>query len=719
MSLRCPYGHIPYSAWRLDVLRTLFLSPEKAYRGTYARACRSNRPTYRRNYSDSQTPAPGDHVPDVPNEARTGSSPASEKRSKNAGPTPPFNPYSVTGLQAVKDLLAELQAVSKKVHYGNADKKSGTDFKTVVIEPPADPGRKKKAYKRIALDSSTEHGPSVSRSPVVRWVDKAKRRRREQKIHPSYHHIRGLKNNPWAEILASPIRACQGSGARLPVDLLLDLAYVKSPQDEKVYLLPATLADLDALEAKMAPELKASQRHPPPVADEMEQGSREDSPQKDDPAEPPPQANTPVGSQRPSQPQSRLFLNHTFLTHINDAVTQPVKKTFKDPSPTGRESVPAEVVKLIHFQGREAFSTAQHYLQNKRRFVSGQSGTHDTPSADQEKDAFNLSKLQWQIGLPSRIVNIMRQRVLVALSALAESESAAKTQGLTETPRAVIPLPFPKNGLLNGDELRPQWSTAEVNHSATTEIANPTSKIRRVGSKSRAAEDTTASEAISSTSTSHSEHAPSSSPSSSAPPESTYQRLGHPEWLPGSIFLHTGTSDFSTLISSSSSSSSSSSLPALPTDNPLIPPMLSVMDMHRFPVFSLDRLFSHGPVAPSAQHTDELNELLSRQIFQPAHTLGGSDHLLFVRSLQGPAKTVIEEVWRLWRYLGGTNMDVSFFEVEDIESEAEAKLKVENSTVQREDVIHDHEEGNIPSRQRRERQMMTPPWRETRRLFDS
>ncbi|ETI23136.1 hypothetical protein G647_04933 [Cladophialophora carrionii CBS 160.54] len=665
MSLSCPYSHIPYSTWRLDVFRTLFQSPKKAHRRTYACSGRPNHSTCRRSYSDSQSPAPRDRVLDAPNDAHTRSSTASEKSGEDAGPTPPFNPYSVAGLQTVKDLLAELQAVSKKVHHGNADKKSGTDFKSVVIEPPAEPGRKRKTYKRISLDASTEPGPSISKSPVVRWVEKAERRRTQEKIHPSYHHIRGLKNNPWAEILASPIRACQGSGARLPVDLLLDLAYVKNPKDEKVYLLPARLADLDALDAKMATELRASLRHPPPVAPQLEQCSKEDeSTGKDNTAETTSQDDTPSGLRRPPLPQSRLFFNHTFLTHLSDTVTQPVKKkTSKFPPPTGRESVPGEVSKLVHFEAREAFSTAQHYLQNKRRFVSGHSGTSDTPSTD--LGSFNLNKLQWQVELPSRVVTIMRQRILVAMSALAESESAAKIQGLPERPSGVVPLPFPKNGLLNGDELRLQWSTAAVNHSTTTEIANPTSKIRRVGSKSRAAEDTTAGEAISSTSGSPSEHAPSLP---AAPTEMTYQRLGHHEWLPGSIFLHIGAGDLSSLVSSSlsSSSSSSSSLPALPTDNPLIPPMLPVTDTYRFPVFSLDRLFSHTPVPPTRQHTDELNELLSRPIFRPAQPHSETDSLLFVRSLQGPARAVIEEVWRLWRYLGGQNMHVSFFAGDDM-----------------------------------------------------
>ncbi|KIW71494.1 hypothetical protein PV04_03652 [Phialophora macrospora] len=673
MSLQCPYRHIPYSAWRLDVLRTLFQYPEKARRRTYIHSGRPNRSTCRRNYSNSQAPTPKNHVLDVQNEAHTQSSTASEKDRGNAGPIPPFNPYSAAGLQAVKDLLAELQSVSKKVHHGDADRKCGTDFKSVVLEPPADQGLKKKTHKRISLDQSEKHRPLISKSPVVRWVEKAENRRTEEKIHPSYHHIRGLKNNPWAETLASPIRACQGSGARLPVDLLLDLWYVKNPRDDKVYLLPTRLADLDALEAEMASELRASQRLPPVVAPQVEQPSKDvEETGRNIPGEPPPGDNTPSERRKPPQPQSRLFSNHTFLTFITDAVTQPVKKTSKFPSATGRESSPGEVSRLVHFEAREAFSTAQHYLQNKRRFVSGHSGTAGTPFAEQEKGAFNLSKLKWQVELPSRLVHIMRERILVALNALAKSESAARNQDAPGRPLGVIPLLFPKNGTLNGDELRPQWSTAEVNYSPATGPANTVSKIRRVGSKTRGAEPTTTGEAAFSTGPSHDEHVPSS-PSfvTAGPTESTYHRLGHHEWLPGSIFLHSGARDISSLLASTSSASS---LPALPTDNPLLPPMLPVMDTHRFPIFSLDRLFSHTPVAPSAQQTDDLKELLARPIFQPTHSRYADpsregDNLLFVRSLQGPAKTVIEEVWRLWRYLGGQNMDASFFEAHDVEAE--------------------------------------------------
>jgi hypothetical protein len=469
------------------------------------------------------------------------------------------------------------------------------------------------------------------------------------------------------------------------VDLLLDLGYVKNPKDDKIYLLPTRLADVDALDAKMASELRASQRLPAVVAPQVEQPSKDiEETGRNSPGEPTPRDNSPSETRKPPQPQSRLFPNHTFLAYITAGLTRPVKKTFKFPSATGRESLPGEIGKLVHFEAREAFSTAQHYLQNKQRFVSGHSGTRDTPSSNLEKGTFNLNKLQWQVELPSRIVHIMRRRILVALNALARSESAAKSQdALPGRPSGVIPLLFPKNGTLNGDELRPQGSTAEVNYSPTTETAKSVSKIRRVGSKTTGPEVTTPSETASSTSPSHDPSPQSSQPSSpsfaaAAPSESTYHRLGHHEWLPGSIFLHVGARDISSLLSSTSSASS---LPALPTDNPLLPPMLPVMDMHRFPVFSLDRLFSHTPVAPSAQQTADLKELLARPIFQPAHAKHADpnregDNLLFVRSLQGPAKTVIEEVWRLWRYLGGENMDVSFFEDHDIDAWPSSRIEV-------------------------------------------
>ena len=699
MSLACPCRHVSYSVWRLIIFRTLRQSFDQLYgRKSLPNRVRASRKRY---YSGPVPPTKGSDAPRAEGAAIKYLSAAQDKK-QNVAQTE-FDPYSTEGREAIKNLITELRSVSRKV-YSDADKEGiGITHKSLDLEQLGERGaedgwatkqlpevdgpldvqsveslvgdsnfvrwvestpskrlRKERTFK--ALADFLEKTPSMHESPVFRWLEERLRRRTEEKIHPSYHHVRGLKNNPWAEILASPIRACQGSGARLPAGLLLDFGYVKNLKDEKIYIMPAKLADLDALQAKMATDLSASQQQPQSsnrAGTAQQNFGEEDDQIGHDSTEG--RLNDDAGvtaSRRPIQTQSRLLSNQTFLRHLSDTLTQfPKKRTKADGSLTTRESVTGEVSKLIHFEAREAISTAQHYVQNKRRFeaaVSGKSEAFATLAADQEhKGNFHLNKLQWQFEVPSRIMHIMRQRILVALRALAEDEFA-KTQSVQGRSSAVIPLPFPKRGM-KGDELRKFAMPGNAFESD--------SLVRTVLSEDRQDDEVTSDDtslAADTTTSDTDDVSPIESPLFEDS-ESQYQRLGHQQWLPGSIFLHIGTKPIASVLSPPHSSQKGL-LPALPENNPLIPPMIPVMRTYRFPVFSFYRLFTHGSTATNSSDLDELRALLAHPSFDRRETnrQRDSDYLLLVRSLQGPATTVIEEVWRLWQYLGGENMDVSF-----------------------------------------------------------
>lgn len=95
--------------------------------------------------------------------------------------------------------------------------------------------------------------------------------------------------------------------------------------------------------------------------------------------------------------------------------------------------------------------------------------------------------------------------------------------------------------------------------------------------------------------------------------------------------------------------------------------MVTVADTYRFPVFSIHRLFTHATAdgAPN-EDIDTLKRLISENpIFGPLNNdAQDSDtqhgHLLLIHPVPGPAVTLIEEIWQLWRYLGGENMDLEF-----------------------------------------------------------
>ena len=707
MNLLCVCKHVSYAAWRFDFLRTLCRSSDELhFRNNLSRRERSRPQILTRNYNYVPWGSRANQGSQGEDAALGRPSATADLAKADTGKEKPFNPYNAAGRQAIKDLLLRLKGVSRKVAENGEKVISGTKHQSLEQHSAVDPNATSRSWKvrsvpgkiidfagreghhsvqevvpelmevdqgMTPLDDTSSAVREVAQtpvSPVLLWVEKAAKRREPRKIRPLYHQLRGLKNNSWAEILASPVRACQASGARLPTDLLLDFSFVKSPQGNGTYLMPANLADLETLEAKLAAELAESKRLPV-FSDGMTVRPQQDGTAHESDSEG--SANDPRPPTKPYfRSQSRVLSNLTFFHFLSNTVTQPTRESSKFPSPTTREAISSEVAKLIHFKAREAVGIAQHYSHNKQRFETAGSAHVGEPasasaSAAQNSVQFNLNKLDWQQDVPVRIAHIMRKRILVALKALLQAESVAEEQTLAELPPAVIFLSIPESGAFKGDELRRTGSVAERQRpSSTPESSSPGFTTGADRGDARRKQD----------------HAQTSPSTSSASPQPTYQDLGHVEWSPGSIFLHTGPGDIPSLLASRPAQQST--LPPLPDSNPLIPPMISVMDTYRFPAFSVLRLFAHAGSAAKAEDLEALKNLLSPYmeiLRSPQPDVGGTerneeaqdDHLLFIRSTQGPARIFIEEVWRLWRYLGGENMDVAFFSEDEDLTMAEAE----------------------------------------------
>lgn len=71
-----------------------------------------------------------------------------------------------------------------------------------------------------------------------------------------------LAHNPWAKMLASPIRLCSATGVRLPRDLLVPWGLAKNPATEEVYFMPTELAELDSLKDKRKISKPVTARRP-------------------------------------------------------------------------------------------------------------------------------------------------------------------------------------------------------------------------------------------------------------------------------------------------------------------------------------------------------------------------------------------------------------------------------------------------------------------------
>lgn len=595
MSLPCPYHNVSYATWRLRILRQLCQSSH-AQSSRHQRTLHDppTRQTRRRNYSDFRPFNVGGSTKRATAQDSSSAEPPRAAQSPRNGSSreQSFSPYSDAGRQALKSLLSELKTAGKKLQQKAEDEKH----------------------------VSSEHKVSVPKSPVIGRVEDAAKRRTTTKERPTRQELGPLGNNPWAEILASPIRACQGSTAKLPVDLLLDLGYVTNPQDGKTYLLPAQLADLEALEAKMAKQLHKEEKR---RIYHEKQAAREDLAAE---AETTPPSGSNIKPLPPRAPTiSRLFSNINFMRLMTRELTH-VKGT------TTRTK-PGQVLRLLTFDSKEAIGLAQHYWRHHRD-VEYATGPGDSSSQTEMLD-FQLKDLQWQSDLHSRLVWIMQKRVLTALKALAVSTAKYSPAG-GASPRCAA-VPIPEGGKFNSDVLKHV-------------ISSGSTWTRQSGDR-----DATLPDSI----------------SGSAVQRPDYHLLGHSEWLPGTIFLHVGSSDVSSRFPRSSPTSSdqvsespsASSLPPVPS-NPLIPPMISVDDTYRFPVLSLPRLFSHQGHRRNGTGDDlhELNALISQTPILQNPTPGADDYLVLVRPGAGPPKAVIKEVWALWRYLGGENMHPSLLE---------------------------------------------------------
>ncbi|KAL2428960.1 hypothetical protein ABEF95_010712 [Exophiala dermatitidis] len=453
-------------------------------------------------------------------------------------------------------------------------------------------------------------------------------------------------------MLASPLRFCNGSGARLPADFMIDFDYVKSPVDGKTYLLPDKLADLDALQEQMARELykddwrrvrdnkrAARERQEREMLEttrnEDDNSARESSATDQDESHAHSSASNPPERRR----KSNVLLRIISSVSLFRLVTLNLTKGHKN-NPQRRTTKINEVQKLIPFESKEPLMAAQHYIRHKSEVNSAMGISTDSDPQGLNGLPINLKELQWQADIHGRLARIMRKRVSLCLTALAESCSTAAAS------RRLAQLPIPAGGKLRSEDIRklsPTLSDSMSEGGGESPKGPQYQQLAMMSGKGFL--------------------------------------LGPQTIPPGSIFLHMGKGDTSSLLNSSSPnpradnaaatrkprtrSSSLSVLPPLPTSNPLAPPMLTVDNVYRFPVFPLTRLLE-GSSTEAETDTETRNALRAlsdasrrfKRQEQDKNESGtdsdsGSNYLVLVRPGPGPARHLVREIWQLWRYLEG------------------------------------------------------------------
>ncbi|KAJ5475547.1 hypothetical protein N7539_007834 [Penicillium diatomitis] len=130
-----------------------------------------------------------------------------------------------------------------------------------------------------------------------------------RKNRPTRNDTSELEKNPWAVALASPVRMCSVTGARIPRDLLGEWGLVRKPDTENHYLLPVGLMK-DALK----PRSKAEANGPEEV--------RADLPSTDEAT----QESTIVNAVRQEKPGQQLLLRMINSQPLLQALSKPLSR---------------------------------------------------------------------------------------------------------------------------------------------------------------------------------------------------------------------------------------------------------------------------------------------------------------------------------------------------------------------------------------------------------
>ena len=123
-------------------------------------------------------------------------------------------------------------------HLLELDQKSQSDKQRVHAS------QQKKDWGGRLSTGDTMISETLPKSPIMARMEQEPRPKKDR---PKGMAKRRLAQNPWAKMLASPLRTCNATAVRIPRDLLLPFNLVQHPTASKRYLMPLKLADLESL----------------------------------------------------------------------------------------------------------------------------------------------------------------------------------------------------------------------------------------------------------------------------------------------------------------------------------------------------------------------------------------------------------------------------------------------------------------------------------------
>ena len=486
---------------------------------------------------------------------------------------------------------------------------------------------KEKEIPQQEMPASEIDGAGLPISPLEKAMDAAAKKKPKRK--PTQEETGHLAHNPWAAMLAAPLRQDVVSKTRLPVSLLINMNEIKSPNDEDVYIMPTDMGDLQAFNERLKTAKRSNAMKPSATADDGN--------------------------------SLRMLPYNLLLEELTDSVMAWDTKTG-----TGKTKKGSVSRRLIPGRWLEKQQKLAAYRGASKEYwdLKEQQGELDDDLFKRPTKGINYADLQWSPSITGRVANIMRQRVLLALNHIAEKQHRPAPQYEAYT------FCF-------------KWPTkAEIDmlsFQATANKQRPTSNEDFWNDMG----DIESPDAISGGG-SRQGNQRDPRPPIAVPPSEVGQdpTLSQPEndashtWLPGSFILHIGPAS-----ASLKALRRLNQLPvsSLNTDDPMdsafqpskyIPSMMTVADHHRLPVFSLaamldSRLFTvlrrilnkHWQLRPDGT-----------PIFDRDGTPRSAkdlDYIILVKSTAPGAHFLAQELWQLWRYLGGRDCLTSSVHVND------------------------------------------------------
>ena len=425
MTTSCPFRHVSYTSWRYQALRSLFQSANELPTAPAILPRPGLLPNDRRKLSSSAQ-AHSRNVGSLREEQKATRSSVVE--ASQGYYTKGLGLYSTrgglkTGESDEHDGGKKLKGSYVTKKWSPLDEEGKEDLQALadsLQEASEDP------YSTPGVHDATSGHEKLSdrlpQSPLVRALDREKPQK--QKSKGIYKNE--LVDNPWARMLASPIRYCSVTGVRLPSDLLVPWGLVRKPGTQDVYFMPAELAELDELKDKRGDLQKASSSTTQPGSHERSSSAQSPLIATESDVD-----SAFTGNDKGIRPSSNCPDSAAYLRKVNILPLQSLlqhltlKHTFINKKTGKRESMLNVVGRMVPWRWNQALERARFYGE-RRRIAAGNPSLNKAERSDVLVD---FKHVKWDPEIDHKMLRILRERVLTALEALGRRNQKLWEQG--------------------------------------------------------------------------------------------------------------------------------------------------------------------------------------------------------------------------------------------------------------------------------------------------